>query len=415
MLLLIGFFHNSLIVFLSFFYFSILILIFLPLKIKGKGYFVGIQELCGCIYSTKFALNYCGFDDVTAMGIVGFFDKNNLYDYTIKIPEWLNQYPNLRKYWVFFQKAFYLPKFLYGKENFIFFWNCTFLPVNLDLVLLKILRKKIVIFHCGDDVRYRPIHNKLMKMEGMEYCFPSLNEMFPTLVFLQKLFYQKFPSYLRIPIYTLMNMETFLDDGAYYFRLCQKDFLAPDKKINNIVPLIVHAPSHRELKGTKIVLDAIEILRAQNVKFDFLLLENKTNDEVIKILKTADIVIDQPGLWGRLAMEGMAHSCIVFGGFNPQYENTNWNLPIFPFNRDPIELANNIRKTLQNIRSKDLRNKFFKAYKDYYSAEAFVSHLNNVLSGKIEKELFPHPNHKEKLLSAAENLFQRFMIKLFIK
>ncbi len=408
--------NNLFLVLLSVIYMLILLSIYSFLRPKSGGYFVGIQEVCENIHSTKFALNSCGFDDVTSMAIVGHFDKEHAYDYIIQIPKWLNSYLNLKKYYTFYKTIFYLHKFLYEKEYFIFFWNRTFLTSNLDLILLKMLKKKVVLFHCGDDVRYRPIHNKLMEIQGVKYSFPDQKEAFSNLIFIQKLFYQKFPNYLNIPIYTLMDIETFLDRGAYHFRVCQKDFLEPDNKKNNDIPVIAHAPSHREIKGTQVVLDAIEILRDQKINFNFLLLENKPNNEVIEILKKVDIVIDQPGLWpGRLAMEAMAHSCIVFGGVAPSYENCNWNIPMLPFIKNASQLAEELKKILLSTNQQKYKSKSFEAYKSYYSSKEFVIQLNSVLSGNAPKELFPHPNHKEKLLDAAENSFQRFMIRVFVK
>ncbi|MDP2192933.1 MAG: hypothetical protein Q8K36_00175 [Alphaproteobacteria bacterium] len=392
-------------------------LIFLPFKTKKKGYFVGIQEIAGNIYSTKSALNAEGFYNVTTMAILNYVDEDKSYDYPISIPRWMDKFPNMRKYYVFFQVTFYMPQFLYKNDCFIFFWNRSFFPMNLDLILLKFLKKKIAIFHCGDDVRYRPIHNILMKKEGVKDVYPKLKEAFPNLSFVQKIFYQKFPHFLNIPVYTLMQIETFLDRGAYHFRFYQKDFLAPHHKTNNDIPIIVHAPSNRDIKGTQIVLEAIEMLRNQNIKFNFLLLENKVNTEVLKILKVADIVIDYPGTWvGRLAVEGMAHSCIVFGAFNPQYEKCYWDLPILPFTKNPAELAEGIRRILLDQKKKSqYKEKSFHAYQTYYNSGQFVKSLNAALSGNAAKELFPHSDYKEKLLDAAENLFQRLMIRIFVK
>lgn len=69
---------------------------------------------------------------------------------------------------------------------------------------------------------------------------------------------------------------------------------------------IVHAPTHRDVKGTSFVLEAAEKLQDPNL--DWRIVEGKSNQEVLKELSQADIVIDQLriGWYGAFAMEAMA-------------------------------------------------------------------------------------------------------------
>lgn len=415
MLLVYNGVHSTFLVVVSFAYILLLYIFFVMFlrKKQNEGYFIGIQELCNNIRTTQDALSTCGIQNVTSVAIVNTYDKDYQYDYPINIPSWVRRYQNLLKYYIFIRTFYLLPFFLMKKQYFIFYWNRSFLPMNLDLILLKLLRKKIVIFHCGDDVRYRPIHNKLMKFEGIAYRFPDLEHPFPNIIFIQKMFYQMFAKLLDIPVFTLMDVETFLDRGAYHFRMAQKECIKLSNKIINKKPVIVHAPSDRVLKGTDIVLQAIKILKKQKIDIDFYLLENISNIDVIEHLKSADIVIDQPGIWqGRLAIEGMAHSCIVIGGYDKKYENCNWEMPTIQMSRDPFKLAISIKKAIKSLEN---RETFFQAYETYYSPESFVSHLLQVISGDAPLELYPHHNHKKKLLDSAENHFQRFLIGICVR
>jgi hypothetical protein len=80
------------------------------------------------------------------------------------------------------------------------------------------------------------------------------------------------------------------------------------KKKDISLPLVIHAPSHRGAKGTKYILAAVEQLRAEGVLFDFLLVENLSNSEAIKVYEKSDLVIDQllAGWYGAFAVESMA-------------------------------------------------------------------------------------------------------------
>jgi len=404
------------IIFLTLLVFPFLILLALFARNKGGGYCVGIQELCGNVSFAAESLKMKGYANVSSLAIVGAFDESNTYDYRVSIPKFIQKLNNVKLIFLYFITFPYLIRFLISKKYFIFYWNRSFFPLNLDFFLLKIAKKKVVIFHCGDDVRYRPIHNRLLEMEHLVYSFPDLEDTTPNITFLEKFYYQKFPLLLNIPIYTLMDQETFLDRPVHQFRVPQITNLEPALKKRDDIPIIVHAPSHRKLKGTDIILEAVHQLHAERYNFKFFLLENLVNTEVIKILERADIVIDQPGLWGgRLAMEGMAHSCIVLGGNNPRYEKGSIKLPIIEFKRDKDDLYKKLRSILEKEDLESLRPAFYECYKDFYSADAFVNHLIGVFEGTIEPDLFPHENHKQKLLEAAENSFQRLIIKLFIK
>lgn len=72
--------------------------------------------------------------------------------------------------------------------------------------------------------------------------------------------------------------------------------------------VVIHAPSHRGAKGTRFILDAVEQLRAEGLKFDFRLVEGLTQLEARELYEQADIVIDQllAGWYGGFAVEAMA-------------------------------------------------------------------------------------------------------------
>lgn len=73
-------------------------------------------------------------------------------------------------------------------------------------------------------------------------------------------------------------------------------------------PLVIHAPTHRGVKGTRYVLDAVAQLQAEGVPFRFRLVEGLTRAEARKLYDDADLLIDQLwlGWYGGLAVELMA-------------------------------------------------------------------------------------------------------------
>lgn len=75
----------------------------------------------------------------------------------------------------------------------------------------------------------------------------------------------------------------------------------------NEVPLIVHAPTHRAVKGTPAVLAAVEELRRRGHRFEFRLIEGMSRNDARKLYERADVLVDQllVGWFGILAVELM--------------------------------------------------------------------------------------------------------------
>ncbi len=82
----------------------------------------------------------------------------------------------------------------------------------------------------------------------------------------------------------------------------------PGEAPTNAVPHIVHAPTHRGVKGTPVLLAALDALRAENIGFEFTLIENMPHAEARAAYSKADILVDQLllGWYGGLAVEFMA-------------------------------------------------------------------------------------------------------------
>jgi glycosyltransferase involved in cell wall biosynthesis len=73
-------------------------------------------------------------------------------------------------------------------------------------------------------------------------------------------------------------------------------------------PVVLHAPSHRGVKGTRFVLDAIARVQAEGIPCEFILVEGLSHTEARQLYQRADLLIDQLliGWYGGLAVELMA-------------------------------------------------------------------------------------------------------------
>ncbi len=72
--------------------------------------------------------------------------------------------------------------------------------------------------------------------------------------------------------------------------------------------VIGHAPSHRGVKGTQALIDAVSALKSEGYDFELWLVENMDRREALKQYETCDIIVDQlvAGWYGGFALEAMA-------------------------------------------------------------------------------------------------------------
>jgi hypothetical protein len=111
--------------------------------------------------------------------------------------------------------------------------------------------------------------------------------------------------------YVSPDMKWFLPDRAKFVpyactKLLELTPIYSDTDTNTL--RICHAPSHRRLKGTSFVEDAIRALKAQGFSIELDLVEGQTHEETIKRIRNCDILIDQlhHGWYGGVAVEAMA-------------------------------------------------------------------------------------------------------------
>lgn len=93
-----------------------------------------------------------------------------------------------------------------------------------------------------------------------------------------------------------------------YSHISLKDWQPVFPPLANKPLEIVHAPSHRGVKGTEQIIEALEALRKQGFEFKLTLVEGYSHSDARKLYEQADLIIDQiyAGWYGGLAVEAMA-------------------------------------------------------------------------------------------------------------
>ena len=189
--------------------------------------------------------------------------------------------------------------FHYASGGYTYFQTLADDGLHTEMPLLKRLGKKIIVTFVGDDARppsaspYREW--KPEALEGQKQFQERRREL--ALRYADRIFYLN------------PDLREWLPRGEFrpYASVDpMKIRMQPAEPRSEVV--IGHAPSDREVKGTADVIAAVESLRAEGLPVNLELIENVTNDEVLRRLLRTDLVVDQlnVGWYGAFAVEAMA-------------------------------------------------------------------------------------------------------------
>jgi glycosyltransferase involved in cell wall biosynthesis len=168
-----------------------------------------------------------------------------------------------------------LAKYLPKTDLFHFYFGKTLVPKSLNMPLLTATRKKSVMHFLGDDIRWKPL-------EQLEYR----KKFDATIV-------GSYAATRWVPDATAV-VPPGLDLRLY----------EPVPAVERERPLVVHAPSDLEKKGTEFVVEA-----CKQLPVDLDVVHGVPHDDAVERFKRADIVVDQMNyLWhGVFTIEAMAY------------------------------------------------------------------------------------------------------------
>ncbi|WP_412969546.1 glycosyltransferase family 4 protein [Fredinandcohnia sp. 179-A 10B2 NHS] len=212
-----------------------------------------------------------------------------------------------------------------------------FTPDAKDIAILKKSSKPIIIQHHGSEVRRlsiaRSFNNPYVKVKGywrnekkiisrlrqwgelIDYAIIADHELLPYIKD-----YYKSIHIIRQPIDVSQYSPSY-----------------PNSK--NDRPIIVHAPSHTDIKGTIYINEAVTRLKNEGFSFDFHVIQKTNHETARQKYQQADIIVDQLliGAYGTLSLEGMALGkpviCYIREDLLVTYPK---NLPIISANPDTI-------------------------------------------------------------------------------
>jgi hypothetical protein len=163
--------------------------------------------------------------------------------------------------------------------------------------------KKLVMHHWGNDVRT----SKWVK-ELNPYPLPS-SYLSNESIHHQLVFFSRY-----IDTAIVQDYEVYPYVRDYYKNVCALPLACRTERFtpvfpspDNLHPIIIHAPTNREFKGSAHVERAIEQVKKES-QFTYIAIEKMSHQQALQAYSAADIIIDQIlcGSYGLLSVEAMA-------------------------------------------------------------------------------------------------------------
>jgi hypothetical protein len=215
-------------------------------------------------------------------------------------------------------------------------------PAPVLFPLLKRLGKKIIVYYLGSDVRHVSAYAQEYGVETSLWG-PAYNRD-PLDPKVQRLRWGELYADL---VYSVPDQSGLQIRPYYHAHAPVKVDLDP-RVPSRRVPVLLHAPSRPEIKGTSFILAAVEQLKREGLEFEFQMVTGVPRKEVLKAVSNADIIIDELFVHGPAALsaEGMAAGCAIatriieptFPCFDP---------PVCPVRPDTVTAA--LRRLITDI------------------------------------------------------------------
>ncbi|MBM7631564.1 glycosyltransferase family 4 protein [Geomicrobium sediminis] len=172
-----------------------------------------------------------------------------------------------------------------------------------DIAILKSKGKKMVAHHRGSEVRLLSLAQKNNRFASIKSKWPEETVHKYVRRLSASIDHAIVPDYEMLPY-----VEPYYKHVHVVLRAIDVSSYTPVYPKETDKPVVVHAPSHHEIKGTPFVLEAVEQLKQEGLDFEFRKIENLSHEEAMKAYQKATVVIDQLriGSYANLTMESMA-------------------------------------------------------------------------------------------------------------
>ncbi|MEW6096969.1 MAG: hypothetical protein AB1567_10690 [bacterium] len=308
-----------------------------------KKYDVGLgpQPLINNVYHKK-ALNKYGYKTVTFVCQTYFITRE--FDIILNIP--------ILNYYILYFYSIYNCKILYIYFNGGSLYNTTYKYIESSLY--KLANVKTVVMPYGADVQDLTRCNNIIFKNNIFKDYPTFKMMRTQIS-------KKIDIWTRGADYIISGCE-WVDYMYHWDKLLLSHFSIDTEEVKpniyykfdkNKTIKILHVPNHKNIKGTKYFIKAIEELKSEGYNLEFIMVQRVPNSEVKKFISEADIIADQLviGWYAMYAIEAMAMGKPVICYLREDLYNLYIEEGLIEKDEIPLINANifNIKDVLRNI------------------------------------------------------------------
>jgi len=333
--------------------------------------FIGFSEIANFVNSYRKGFEALGHTTFTVVGYRNKYYPNAKYDVVLSERNGLplldkgllgriyrSLQARLKVALVFFKALFICDVFYYNTGGNV-------LPFRLDYALIKLFRKKLAVIYLGSEIRHWYLYKKELEAIGFDELFATCIEAYRKQNF--GTYAEKRERVQAAEAYAdiILSQPGFAQLQTLPYLRATVGLYLPDYGFavhGRKRPLLVHAPSARGVKGTEFVEEALERLKQEGIEFDFKLIENMPNQELIKLLVEADIVIDElnSDTIGVLSTEAMATGNAVLTGYMAELVKVPQPCPVMNTNR--LNVYDHIKELILNV---ELRTELAQSGRQY--------------------------------------------------
>jgi hypothetical protein len=221
--------------------------------------------------------------------------------------------------------------FWYGRSLLPYGWGA--IPPLWDLPILKAAGKKVFVTFVGSDVRMRSVQEKVnpWAQRLFENYAPDDGAIATTI--------GMFGAYTDASFVLAPELKLHAPEAELMPRAIDLSLWPSREPRTNTVPNVLHAPSHRGLKGTELIIASLERLKARGIRFELRLAEGLAQDALRQAILEADIVVDQIliGDFGITTVEAMAASTVPVVYLLDEVREMMPDVPVFEVDPDTFE------------------------------------------------------------------------------
>ncbi|MCP4154101.1 MAG: glycosyltransferase [bacterium] len=255
---------------------------------------------------------------------------------------------------------------------------------------LKKRGKKIITNFVGDDIRWKPA----MEQEFARYSLQPIEyrDYTPRVKLARQIHYLRTAEKHADMIISLPNQSQLALRPYYNFYYpIDLNRIDENTRQRKEIPIVVHAPTSREFKGTRYILDVFKQLAQDGVKFQPEFIENMDRYKALERYRNADILVGQvlcPG-GGTQAYELLAGGKVVLTrmGFDSYPQIVGKNCPIVDVGSE--NLYEKLKAIILDYPRRQELAALGRAYvKQNHDVKKLCKNIVECLENKSEKEDF---------------------------